>query len=87
MCTCTKKIVVHNVHVDTSNDIRVQCASACIHNVSLSLSLSLLHSELSEVLWLMVINMAIGLAVQNNSAPIGAIVLFFLFAFWAGKCI
>ena len=33
----------------------------------------------------MVINMTIGLAVQNNNAAIGVIVLFFLFAFWAGK--
>ena len=43
------------------------------------------HVELSEVLWLMVINMAIGLAVQMNSAPLGVILLFFLFAFWAGE--
>ena len=34
----------------------------------------------------MVINMAIGLAVQLNNPAIGVILLFFLFAFWAGKC-
>ena len=57
----------------------------------ISLSLSLppplpnVHIELSEVLWLMVINMAIGLAVQTDSAAIGVILLFFLFAFWAGE--
>ena len=33
----------------------------------------------------MVINMAIGLAVQTDSAAIGVILLFFLFAFWAGE--
>ena len=33
----------------------------------------------------MVINMATGLAVQTDSAAIGVILLFFLFAFWAGE--
>ena len=66
----------------------------CIYNAILyvvylprplfSLSLSLLqYTELSEVLWTMVMNMAVDLGVK--SPVVGVLVIFFLFAFWAGE--
>ena len=47
-------------------------------------SFLVLFSELSEVLWTMVFALAIQ---QGVKMPIGFIVVFFLFAFWAGKTV
>ena len=40
-------------------------------------------TELSEVLWLMVLRLGFGFGADNP--PMGAIILFALFAFWAGE--
>ena len=58
------------------------CMSLCVTDCT-----SVVHSlyaELSEVLWSMVLQLGIGVAVQVGPA-LGAIAMFVLFAFWAGK--
>ena len=56
----------------------------CIHCVLTAMTIYSLCVELSEVLWSMVLQLGIGLAVQVGPAA-GALVIFFLFAFWAGE--
>ena len=41
------------------------------------------NTELSEVLWTMVIQMAVGFGIK--SPVVGTLLMFFLFAFWAGE--
>ena len=55
------------------------------HSAHSTESFHIAHAELSEVLWSMVLSLAIQMGVGNPA--LGFIIMFFLFAFWAGQCL